>query len=1074
MWRAVIAYAVLSPVFCCASSAHQALDLDALGLPRVDADALMTEVNRLAGELRAEAERLVAQEGADGAITRLRAEAKADATAAFQRLNLAMVVAALAGDDQGAADVIASKTPAATDEELTLALARHSLLIDARAEAGREASAGDLAWQGGQAKTHEEALARYARILTGVHRLAPGSPDVATCLGSVGEVQYQRGDLDAVMYCCQRSLEIRERVEPDSLSVASTLNDIGAVYCARGDLDEALSYLGRSLEIKERLAPDSLDLAATVNNVGMVYRELGELDKALECFERGLALQKRIAPDSVDVAHGLGYVGSLHMMRGDLDAALEYLKRSLEIRERLVPDSLAVADCLNVISAVHMDRGDLDAALGCYQRSLEIQDRIAPGSPAAANTLNDLGVVCMDRGDPEAALDYYERSLAIQEHLSPGCLAVARVLSNIGSVYGDRGDLDAALEYHQRSAEIADRVAPGSVLAATCWHNVGYAHQDRGDLDAALECYERCMGILDRVSPESACCADSRASLGRIAELKGDLLEARRLYEQACATIETAREKSGSEAEARAKFSAQYTYIYQHLIRVLLKLGETEGAADTAERMRAQGLREQLLARAVQASVDPAWADRQTALDAGRSRLYDELRGIGRPVPDEARCAEITAQLSRMRLEQESLTREIRAADPRYADLAYPSAMGVGEIADSLTAGTVVISYVVGDDLTWLFTFGAGVELRATEIPVSGEQLGERVGAYLGAIRAREDTGAASAELGELLLAPVADVLSRAQRALVLPDGPLWALPFQALTVDGRPLCEATPCHYAPSATVYVQERHHREQARSRERLLALGDPEFAMRGDPGDDRAVYMPIRGGAFEATQPSGGRLGFAPIPFSGVEASLIDTAFRPESDLRQGLLATEKAVRENGPGRRVIHLATHGLIDPLSPMDSAVVLSPGPKRDAFDNDGFLKAWEVFGLKLDGCDLVTLSACETARGKVLSGEGVIGLTRAFLYAGSASVLCTQWSVADDSTAALMVRFYTHYREGDAKDVALQEAMREIRSGKFEDGSPLELPDPLAWREEWSHPYYWAPFILVGEWQQTGVEGE
>lgn len=103
------------------------------------------------------------------------------------------------------------------------------------------------------------------------------------------------------------------------------------------------------------------------------------------------------------------------------------------------------------------------------------------------------------------------------------------------------------------------------------------------------------------------------------------------------------------------------------------------------------------------------------------------------------------------------------------------------------------------------------------------------------------------------------------------------------------------------------------------------------------------------------------------------------------------------------------------------------------------------------------------------MLSGEGVIGLTRAFLYAGTATVLCTQWSVADDSTAALMVRFYAHYRDGEPKDVALRNAMREIRTGKLESGAKLELPDPLVWREEWSHPYYWAPFILMGDWQQT-----
>ena len=657
-------------------------------------------------------------------------------------------------------------------------------------------------------------------------------------------------------------------------------------------------------------------------------------------------------------------------------------------------------------------------------------------------------------------------------------------------------DPDDALGYYQRSLEIRERLAPDSLGVAAGLSSIGVVYRDRGDLDAALNCHQRSLDIRERLAPESSHCAYSYACLGRVVEANGDLPEARRRYEQACATLEAAREKSAGEAEARATFAARYTSMYRDLIRVLLKLGDADAASETAERMRAQGFREQLVERTIAAEVTPELGTRQTSLDTRRNRLYDELRGIAGRVPDETRSAQISAELSRLQLGQEVLTREIRAADPRYADLVYPQPMAIAELEQALDPGTLALSYVVDDDVTRLFVFGRGLEVVCHDIAVGSDELGTRVVAYLSAMSPRReqqdgdetrlvaktaeewraDTVEAervSAELGALLLGPVEGLLTKSSRVLVLPDGPLWALPFQALTVDGRPVHEAVPIHYAPSATVLVRERDYRKRIASAERLLAVGDRRLGAGTGAGGDRAVYMPIRGGAFEVARRSSDRLGFTPIPFSGVEASLIDTAFGPESDIRQGLMATEACVRRKGPGRRVPHLATHGLLDPLSPMDSAVVLSPGPDAEALENDGFLKAWEVFGLHLDGCDLVTLSACETARGKTLSGEGVIGLTRAFLYAGAASVLCTQWSVADDSTAALMVRFYTHYREGDPKDVALQKAMGEIRTGKLKDGSPLELPDPLSWREEWSHPYYWAPFILVGEWQQRVEAG-
>ena len=284
-------------------------------------------------------------------------------------------------------------------------------------------------------------------------------------------------------------------------------------------------------------------------------------------------------------------------------------------------------------------------------------------------------------------------------------------------------------------------------------------------------------------------------------------------------------------------------------------------------------------------------------------------------------------------------------------------------------------------------------------------------------------------------------------------------------------LCDRLPVHYAPSATTFVEGRRSRQGDQPGQKVLAMGDPDFSLMG--GGERGTYIPVRAAAFEATGGSRAERGLqlARLPFTAIETAALGQAFAPQADVRQGLLATEAAVRREGPGRRVLHLATHALLDPASPLDSAVVLSM-PPQPAPDNDGFLKAWEVFGLDLRGCDLVTLSACETAKGEVLSGEGVIGLTRAFLYAGAASVLCTQWSMADESTAALMVRFYEHYRGGDPKDVALQKAMQEIRTGRTADGTLLELPEGFSgWHEEWSQPYYWAPFVLVGEYQQTGA---
>jgi len=1103
------------------------------GPPGVDVDVLVKEVSRLSDDVRAEAERLIANEGADLAITRLEAEAEADEAIAFERLNLASIVAALGKDEQACIATL-RLLPDLPEDKMPDALARHVVLMQCDYSVARPTSLLRLLSRDLSRPVPDERMRRVRAALSVLERLAPDARTIARDLDTAGMALFHWERLDEALVLIQEADRLLAEHAPESLDRATVLSDMGLVRSASEDFKEAMDCLARALAIVEPQTPESVLAGKIHNRMAGVFTALGDLaaaaehcDRALDIteaaaprsipmvialtlsgnteylrdelevaagfYQRALDLVMEIEPTSLEAVRAFGNLGNVRAVRGDLDGALDCYCRQLAMAEARDPGSLAAAIARKHIAEVQQGRGDLDAALDGFSACLRTQEGVDPNSLDVSHTLNSLGVLCADEQDWDGALAYFQRSLAILESAAPASPYVSTALNNIGVVHEAEDDTAAALDFFRRALEAAETSGPGSLPAALARSNIGRSLAQLGQGEAALSELRQALAIHERVAPDSVICAYTHNELGDVQESLGEMSPALEEYRAAVGVLETARQTAAVDAEVQSRFAAGHLGLYHDLIAALLRVGDVDQAADTAERMRARALLERLAERGVDAGLPPDLASKQENLNARRNRLYGELRNTAGTDPAEPSADEVHKQLTRLQLEQESLTREIRSANPRYADLVYPNPMTAAEIAGELEPGALVLDYVVTEDIAFLFVYGPGLDTEPHEISVSAKDLGARVNAYLAAISPRQakrgDDGTRpipktpeewqadaaeadriAAELGELLLEPVAERLRQARTLLLLPDGPLWALPFQALTVAGGVVGDLIPVHYAPSATVLVRERAGRSGAGGGRGVLALGDPEFGVRGDPGDDRAVYMPIRGGAFEATERSGDRLRFAPIPWSGVEASLTDGMFRPESDLRQGLLATEKAVRENGPGRRVIHLATHGLIDPLSPMDSAVALSPGPDEEAFDNDGFLKAWEVFGLKLDGCDLVTLSACETARGEVLSGEGVIGLTRAFLYAGAASVLCTQWSVSDDSTAALMVRFYTHYREGDAKDVALRKAMREIRTGKLEDGSPLELPDPLAWREEWSHPYYWAPFILMGEWQQTG----
>jgi len=283
--------------------------------------------------------------------------------------------------------------------------------------------------------------------------------------------------------------------------------------------------------------------------------------------------------------------------------------------------------------------------------------------------------------------------------------------------------------------------------------------------------------------------------------------------------------------------------------------------------------------------------------------------------------------------------------------------------------------------------------------------------------------------LFDLLLAPASAELAGRDRLVVVPDGELWELPFQALRMrDGRYLADTAAVVYAPSLTAFDALRAGPPEhgpATPRSDLLALGNP-------------------------TPPRGVPLALPPLPQAARQVQALAAFFPPDRrSVLVGDAATESAAKREAGGYRMIHLAAHGIVDDVSPMYSWLALAPSPSGE---DDGRLEAREVINLPLRA-DLTVLSACETGRGRVASGEGVIGLSWAFLVAGSANVLVSQWRVDADSTERLVMEFYRAVggRTAAARPVDFASALR---------AAMLKVREDPAYR----HPFYWAAFRLVG----------
>jgi CHAT domain-containing protein len=288
----------------------------------------------------------------------------------------------------------------------------------------------------------------------------------------------------------------------------------------------------------------------------------------------------------------------------------------------------------------------------------------------------------------------------------------------------------------------------------------------------------------------------------------------------------------------------------------------------------------------------------------------------------------------------------------------------------------------------------------------------------------------------------VADRIARADRLLILADGPLHQVPFAALADPTSPgqnryLVQAKPVFTAASATVFAGIRKQREPQR-KARLLAFGDPDYRASGSGAASLVRSLRERG------------LELSPLPGSRAEVETLKGLYPVGARIYVGSEAREERARGAGSEPSLLHFASHALADEASPLDSSLVLTLPASWKPGQPNGLLQAWEILEQVRIDADLVTLSACGTALGQEISGEGMIGLTRAFQYAGARSVLASLWSVNDLSTADLMGRFYRRLREGESKDVALRAAQVEMLGSA-----------------QFSHPALWAAFQLSGDWK-------
>ena len=799
--------------------------------------------------------------------------------------------------------------------------------------------------------------------------------------------------------------------------------------------------LAREIDSKEHLLK-------CLRGQGLTYYEWDNLGEFLRLSEEALLLAEDLK-HKVDEAKCTNNIGYCHMKSSNLSKALEYFDRSLKLAEEhnltfMMPITL------NNMGIIYKDLGEFEKAFDYLNRGLELDKQ--DGDPYnIALVLNDIGTTLRHSGLIsnniellDKALKYYEQCLdlakSIKEEKERIRLEIT-VFNNMGTVFSDMEKYEKALNFFQKgydkAADVNEIRNMGMLL-----NNIGIVHSNMGNYSESTTNFLRSIDLGTRLN-SGLILWEAYLELARTYAKQGKNSDALEKFQDSINQIEKIRSQINLE-EFKASFMGSDKRIeaYQEIISMLIVMHEEnplkgfdKSAFDYLERGKARAFLDSLEVSQLKISqnVDFLLQNKEAEIMKEISTLYSR-RYVSSLSSEEGE--EIDRNLLEKEAELESLKREIRRKNPAYANLRYPRIISIKEAQNLISSKTAFIEYSIGKQSSHAFIITKN-DMRMFSIP-SRETVKNCVKKYLESISDKENSNfGIGEELYNILLKP--GLREGINNLIIVADDILHYLPFETLIIPHSKqwLIEEYRVAYTPSISSLnelIERKRNNGKKRAME-ILALGDPDFG-----------HNEIEDNGNGNSQDNINTRKYARLLYSGDEIQRISGLFNHNKITKLiRTQATEDIIKQhNLKNYKIIHFATHSEIDNEAPFRSHVLLSLDEDPT---EDGILQAREIYNLELNS-DLVTLSACETGLGKLIRGEGIEGLNRAFFYAGTSSVLMSLWPVNDQATFQLMERFYTHLKNSNS-------IVDSIRNAKLE----MIESDIL------SHPFYWAGFIATGK---------
>jgi len=798
------------------------------------------------------------------------------------------------------------------------------------------------------------------------------------------------------------------------------LRQLSSTYWELNNLQEFFSLNKEALTIAQSLNHRKEE-GRCLNNIGLFYWKLDNYSKALTYYKDAIKIAKD-EKNKKNKSECLTNIGIIYQELGIYEKALEYLMDALTIDKQLGDEVYTSMD-LNNIGEVFRKKGLVSGKKEAFHKALDYfrdclkLNRKTRDRETEVYVLNNIGFVHTDLKNYQEALKYFRSGYKKAEEIQD-VEAMGMILTNMGNVHLDQDNFEEAIKSYHKGIELANNIS-GRQILWEAYFGLGQCYEKGNKFSKAVMCYKRAIGIIDHIRSQIF--------------------------------LDT----------YKAGFVGDKLKVYEFLINLLYRLNRDDPSNSydkeifhTVERAKARAFLESLGESKVDIGdmLSPELKKMENEISRRISFIIKELSS---PDVSKKKRKELLTKLQQEEDGYISLISKMRVEIPEVANLVSPLPCNVDQVQQLLDRKTALIEYFLGEDQSYMFLITKD-EFDVYRLP-SRSEIEKSIRAYLKVLshsREREFRGILAAKrIYKELLFPFGRVIAESvENLIIVPDGILYYLPFETLipytqnqSSEGDYLIENYKISYAPSSSVLLyltEKKFNHKRAKS---LLAFGNPSYTLKvSSKGKKHKTYIEIMR---ELYLDQG--FDFSPLPYSEREILEISRYF-PEK--KRDIYLKDEAREETFKrlplkDYKIIHFACHGFLAEEFPFRSALVLSLDEDPE---EDGFLQVREIYNLRLKA-ELIVLSACQTGKGKLEKGEGILGFPRIFFYAGARSVVLTLWRINDESTSMLMNLFYGYLSEGEDKAQALRLAKLEMINSKL------------------SHPFYWAAFVLNGDSNST-----